>query len=118
MNGRTTKTAIIMTAVMPVAMSLTATALAAGNLSFTGNTVFSQFSTLISDAQRMIIGVSTPAAGIGVGVGALMKKFAGMSGAEAQQKMTMGNKIITSSIVGWAAINGLTLILSTVRNYL
>jgi len=112
MNSKT-KNAIMMVAV-PMALSLSVTALATSTGG--GGTVFSATEKLIGDAQSMILTVSTPAALVGVGIGALVMKFAG-GGDESNQQRALGKKAVKSSIVAWAAINGLMLILDTISGY-
>jgi hypothetical protein len=98
----------------PLALSLFTVALAS---STDGGTVFSAAERLIGDAQRFILTISTPAALVGVGIGAVTMKFAG-GGDESNQKRALGKKAVIGSIIAWAAINGLMLILDTVQGYL
>lgn len=76
--------------------------------------VFDAAKKLAKDASGTVVTLSTPAALIGVGTGAFMKKFSMGD----HQKVAMGSKVFWSSITGWATINGLTLILDTVANYI
>lgn len=76
--------------------------------------VFSAAERLARDASGTVVTLSTPAALIGVGTGAFMKKFSMGD----HQKVAMGSKVFWSSIGGWATINGITLILDTVKNYI
>ena len=76
--------------------------------------VFSAAERLARDAAGTVVTLSTPAALIGVGTGAFMKKFSMGD----HQKVAMGSKVFWSSIGGWATINGITLILDTVKNYI
>jgi len=76
--------------------------------------VFDAAKRLANDAASTVVTLSTPAALIGVGTGAFMKKFSMGD----HQKVAMGSKVFWSSIGGWATINGITLILDTVRNYI
>jgi hypothetical protein len=90
------------------------TAVASGMAAFaTGGTVFTEAQRLMTDAAQMIIAISTPAALVGIGTGALMKKFSMGN----QQTISMGNKIMVGSLIGWAAINGTMLLLSTIQGY-
>lgn len=79
-----------------------------------GGTVFTAVGTAISEIQGAILKWSTGMAVIGVGWGAFIKKLAGGD----PQKIEKGNKAIISSIAGWTLVNGLTLILNTVQNWL
>ena len=81
---------------------------------YLSSTVFSQGEKLIRDAQTAIISVSTPAALIGVGIGAFIWKFSGGD----LLKVATGKKAVFYSIAGWAVVNGITLILGTIQNYL
>ncbi len=76
--------------------------------------VFKAAERLAKDASGTVITLSTPAALIGVGTGAFMKKFSMGD----HQKVAMGSKVFWSSIGGWATINGITLILDTIKNYI
>ena len=76
--------------------------------------VFDAAKTLTNDAANTIRTLSTPAALIGVGTGAFMKKLSMGD----HQKVAMGNKVFWGSIIGWGTINGLTLILNTVQHYI
>lgn len=110
MNLKTKKAILMLT--VPVVLSFSSVAFATG-----GGTVFSAVEKLISDAQSMILTISTPAAIVGVGIGAITMKLAG-GGDDSNQKRSMGKKAISSSIIAWAAINGLMLILDTIKGYL
>lgn len=81
---------------------------------FAATTVFDAGTQLANDASAWIIGISTAAAVVGVGTGALMKK---MSFGD-DQKIRTGNKIMSGSIIAWAVLNGLPLILGTIQNYI
>lgn len=81
---------------------------------FANGDVFEAASNLAKDASRAVVTVSTPAALIGVGTGAFMKKFSMGD----HQKIASGNKIFWGSIIGWGTINGLTLVLNTVQKYI
>lgn len=83
------------------------------------NTVFA--GDLMGNAQRLLndvygkfIAFSTAGAGIGVGTGVFMRKFS----MGKQQQIELGGKIIKDSIIGWAVLNGLTLILTFLMSYL
>jgi len=76
--------------------------------------VFDAAKRLANDTAGTVITLSTPAALIGVGTGAFMKKFSMGD----HQKVAMGNKVFWSSIISWGTINGINLILDTVRNYI
>ena len=81
---------------------------------FAAEDVFSASERFFGDIQIWIIRISTPAALIGVGSGAFMKKFSFGD----HQKIKMGNMVIFSSLIGWTVINGLTLILTTIQKYI
>lgn len=68
---------------------------------------------LVNDVKGKIVGMSSAAATVGVGTGAFMKKFS----MGKQEKIELGNKVIKDSIVSWAVLNGLTLILSWLNEY-
>ena len=76
-------------------------------------TVFTQGEKLISDARDFIVAASTAAAIVGVGIGAFLWKFSGGD----HHKVDTGKKAVFYSLAGWAAVNGMTLILSTIGRY-
>ena len=78
------------------------------------NTVFTKAQALLGDAQSTILIISTPAALIGVATGAFFKKFSFGD----HQKIKTGNTVLWASLGGWATINGLPLILNSIKPYI
>jgi hypothetical protein len=74
--------------------------------------IFTVFENMIKNLSARILPLSTAAALIGVGTGALMKKFSLGKG----DRIETGNKIMMNSIWGWIILNGLTLILNYFAN--
>lgn len=77
------------------------------------DTVFSVAQEMMNDTRVALVAISTAAAVVGAGTGALMKKFSMGN----EHKISTGNKVITGSVVGWGVINGLPLLLNTLGNY-
>ncbi|MEM1724160.1 MAG: hypothetical protein QXW71_00065 [Thermoplasmata archaeon] len=75
--------------------------------------IFDNAQRLFNDIYGKFVAMSTAAAGVGVGVGTFMKKLS----MGRQDKIEMGNKVIKDSIVAWAVLNALGLILNFVGNY-
>jgi hypothetical protein len=75
--------------------------------------ILTGFKNLINDLRKEMVSLSTPAAVVGVGSGALLKKFS----LGKMDRIETGNKIITNSIWGWILINGSTSILNWVGKY-
>lgn len=69
---------------------------------------------LLNDVYGKFVAFSTAGAGIGVGTGVFMRKFS----MGKQQQIELGGKIIRDSIIGWAVLNGLGLILTFISPYL
>lgn len=69
---------------------------------------------LLNDVYGKFVAFSTAGAGIGVGTGVFMRKFS----MGKQQQIELGGKIIKDSIIGWAVLNGLGLILAFISPYL
>lgn len=69
---------------------------------------------LLNDIYGWLVAFSTAAAGIGVATGVFMRKFS----LGKQHQIELGGKIIKDSIMGWAVLNGLSLILTFLTPYL
>jgi hypothetical protein len=69
---------------------------------------------LLNDVYGRLVAFSTAAAGIGVATGVFMRKFS----LGKQHQIELGGKIIKDSIIGWAVLNGLSLILAFLTPYL
>jgi len=65
------------------------------------NNILSNVSTLLSTVESSILQWSAVAVVIGVGVGAMMKKFS----MGKQDKIEMGNKLMKDSIIAFAILN-------------
>lgn len=76
--------------------------------------VFTAIKELAADSQVFVLAISSAAAVVGAATGALMKKFSMGN----EKKLSTGNKVIVGSVVGWAAVNGMPLLLNTVGIYL
>ena len=85
-----------------------------GATSFVYADAFSNATRFVSDVQGNLLGMTTALAGVGVITGAGMKKLS--MGDE--HKIRTGNKVMSTSIVGWAVANGVPLILTTIQPYL
>jgi len=68
---------------------------------------------LLNDVYLKFVGMSTAAAGVGVGTGVFMKKLS----LGKQERIELGNKVIKDSIIGWITLNALTLILNWASSY-
>jgi hypothetical protein len=75
--------------------------------------LFTNADKLLNDVYLKFVGMSTAAAGVGVGTGTFMKKLS----LGKQEKIELGNKVTKDSIISWATINGIGLILNFVSNY-
>ena len=82
------------------------------NIAFAGN-LFDNASQLLNDVYLKFVGMSTAAAGVGVGTGVFMKKLS----LGKQDKIELGNKVIKDSIIGWITLNALGIILNFAGNY-
>lgn len=82
------------------------------NIAFAGN-LFDNASQLLNDVYLKFVGMSTAAAGVGVGTGVFMKKLS----LGKQDKIELGNKVIKDSIIGWTTLNALGIILNWASTY-
>lgn len=82
------------------------------NIAFAGN-LFDNASQLLNDVYLKFVGMSTAAAGVGVGTGVFMKKLS----LGKQDKIELGNKVIKDSIIGWITLNALGIILNWASTY-
>jgi len=82
------------------------------NMAFAGD-LFGNADKLLNDVYLKFVGMSTAAAGVGVGTGVFMKKLS----LGKQDKIELGNKVTKDSIIGWATLNALGLILNFASNY-
>jgi hypothetical protein len=82
------------------------------NVTFAGD-LFGNASQLLSDVYGKFVAMSTAAAGVGVGTGVFMKKLS----LGKQDRIELGNKVVKDSIIGWATLNALGLILNFASNY-
>jgi hypothetical protein len=82
------------------------------NVAYAGD-LFGNASQLLNDVYLKFVGMSTAAAGVGVGTGTFMKKLSFGK----QDKIELGNKVIKDSIIGWVVLNGLGLILNFASTY-
>ena len=82
------------------------------NVAFAGD-LFGNASQLLNDVYLKFVGMSTAAAGVGVGTGVFMKKLS----LGKQDKIELGNKVTKDSIIGWATLNALGIILNFASNY-
>lgn len=76
--------------------------------------ILKNLGTMIQQAQNTIIGVSSAAAGVGVGTGVFMKKFS----MGKQDRIETGNRLIRDSFIGWATINGAVEVLQWLDPYI
>ena len=107
MSNHRNKTLRVFFAAMLIAAFFVLPAAASGD-------VFEAGKTLLGDVQKWFLIVSTPAAAVGSGFGLFQK----VTSAGDHQKIEMGNRAIKTSIIGWAGVNGLTLILNTIQKYI
>ena len=77
-------------------------------------TVFSQGEKLLDAVRGFMVNAGGIGVFIGVAWGALMRQLAGGD----HQQVQKGESIIKNSIVAWAILTGLSLILSTLTPYL
>ena len=82
------------------------------NIAFAGN-LFDNASQLLNDVYLKFVGMSTAAAGVGVGTGVFMKKLS----LGKQDKIELGNKVVKDSIIGWITLNALGIILNWASTY-
>jgi len=82
------------------------------NAAYAGD-LFGNADKLLNDIYLKFVGMSTAAAGVGVGTGVFMKKLS----LGKQEKIEVGNKVIKDSIIGWITLNALEIILSFAANY-
>ena len=82
------------------------------NVVFAGD-LFGNASQLLNDVYLKFVGMSTAAAGVGVGTGVFMKKLS----LGKQDKIELGNKVTKDSIIGWVTLNALGIILNFASNY-
>lgn len=82
------------------------------NIVFAGS-LFDNADKLLNDVYLKFVGMSTAAAGVGVGTGVFMRKLS----LGKQDKIELGNKVIKDSIIGWIILNSLGIILSFAANY-
>lgn len=82
------------------------------SIAFAGD-LMGNASQLLNDVYLKFVGMSTAAAGVGVGTGVFMKKLS----MGKQDKIELGNKVTKDSIIGWATLNALGLILNFVSAY-
>lgn len=82
------------------------------NVVFAGD-LFGNASQLLNDVYLKFVGMSTAAAGVGVGTGVFMKKLSFGK----QDKIELGNKVTKDSIIGWATLNALGIILNFASTY-
>jgi len=83
-------------------------------VSYAAGDAFTKGEQLIKDVYAWFLKASTAAAGVGVGTGAFMKKFSRGK----QQMAELGGKVQKDSIISWAALNGLGLIITTITPYI
>lgn len=76
--------------------------------------IFEAGESLINDGYGFFVKIATAAAGIGVGFGAMKVKFAKGD----PQDIKTGEKAIKASIIAWAVLIGLPLILTTIEGYI
>ncbi|MBP5427259.1 MAG: hypothetical protein J6Y29_05160 [Clostridiales bacterium] len=79
-----------------------------------GDNIFDGFQQMLDAVKGKILGFSTAAVVIGVGVGAMMKKFS----MGKQDKIEMGNKLMKDSIIAFVILNATPRILNFVTSYL
>jgi hypothetical protein len=75
--------------------------------------LFENADKLLNDIYLKFVGMSTAAAGVGVGTGVFMKKLS----LGKQDKIELGNKVTKDSIIGWATLNALGIILNFASTY-
>jgi hypothetical protein len=82
------------------------------NVVFAGD-LFGNASQLLNDIYLKFVGMSTAAAGVGVGTGVFMKKLS----LGKQDKIELGNKVVKDSLIGWTTLNALGIILNFASTY-
>ena len=82
------------------------------NVAYAGD-LFGNAEKLLNDIYLKFVGMSTAAAGVGVGTGVFMKKLS----MGKQDKIELGNKVTKDSIIGWATLNALGIILNFASTY-
>jgi len=80
---------------------------------FASGDLFGNADKLLNDIYLKFVGMSTAAAGVGVGTGVFMKKLS----LGKQDKIELGNKVTKDSIIGWATLNALGIILNFASTY-
>ena len=80
---------------------------------FAAGDLFGNADKLLNDIYLKFVGMSTAAAGVGVGTGVFMKKLS----LGKQDKIELGNKVTKDSIIGWATLNALGIILNFASTY-
>ena len=80
---------------------------------YASNPAFAALSRFMEDARTFIIGISIAGLIVGLGIGAFYKYLSNGD----PQKIQTGNKIIIGSIVGFAVINGVSLIVQSIAVY-
>lgn len=83
------------------------------NSVFAAGDLFGNADKLLNDIYLKFVGMSTAAAGVGVGTGVFMKKLS----LGKQDKIELGNKVAKDSIIGWVTLNALGIILNFASNY-
>ena len=78
------------------------------------DSIFDIGEDFIDDVKSFIIIVATPAAVIGIGIGALMQKIS--MGDE--QKIRRGKSLVWTSIIAWTILNAAPRIFETIQSYL
>lgn len=81
------------------------------DLSSAAGNIMTDFTTMINQTKTDILGISTAAAVVGIGTGAIMKKFS----MGRQDRIETGNKLIRDSVIGWVTINGATHVLGWIN---
>lgn len=84
----------------------------ATNVAFAGD-LFTNADKLLNDIYLKFVGMSTAAAGVGVGTGVFMKKLSFGK----QDRIEVGNKVVKDSLIGWATLNALGIILNFASYY-
>jgi hypothetical protein len=82
------------------------------NIAYAGD-LFTNADKLLNDIYLKFVGMSTAAAGVGVGTGVFMKKLS----LGKQDRIELGNKVVKDSIIGWGTLNAIGIILNFISNY-
>lgn len=77
------------------------------------NGILDNLGNMVKNTQTTLLGISTGAAGVGIGTGVFMKKFS----MGKQDRIETGNRLIRDSVIGWGTINGAGQVLTWVGNY-